>query len=485
MLSPLTGSRWDFDAAAHLLVRAGFGGSPEEIQKIYALGLEKAVDSLINAPLENDLPPAWARPDDQDELHAAMQEAATPQEKQMARKLLREKFNDEMKDLILWWIARMVNTPSPLAEKMTLFWHGHFATSGQKVRPAYKMWLQNETLRQNALGNFRALIKAVSRDPAMMVWLDLVQSKKESPNENFAREVMELFSLGEGHYTEFDVKEAARAFTGYRINQAEQSFRFAERQFDPGIKTFMGKTGPWDGDQILDIIVSQPACARFIAAKIWKFFAYDDPEPKLVEALASEFRNSHYELRPFLKSLFLSEEFYGSQACDSQIKSPVQFLVQALRTLPISLPNSNLVEYVLRQMGQIPFFPPNVKGWDGGKSWINTATLTFRYKLAHQLVDGANPQEIGLPRPPVLEMTPPRPTLTPPLLVDQIVSPEDRQKPDTLIRKLFIRTFQCVPQKELTHQFRDFLATRELPLDDNSIRELLLLMMTSPNYQVT
>jgi uncharacterized protein (DUF1800 family) len=403
----------------------------------------------------------------------------------MARKLLREKFNGEMKDLTLWWIARMVNTHSPLAEKMTLFWHGHFATSGQKVRPAYKMWLQNETLRQNAFGNFRALVKAVSRDPAMMVWLDLVQSKKESPNENFAREVMELFTLGEGHYTEFDVKEAARAFTGYRINQAEQSFRFAERQFDPGIKTFMGKTGPWDGDQILDIIVSQPACARFIGAKIWKFFAYDDPEPKLVEALASEFRNSHYELRPFLISLFLSEEFYGSQACDSQIKSPVQFLVQALRTLPIPLPNSNLVEYVLRQMGQIPFFPPNVKGWDGGKSWINTATLTFRYKLAHQLINGAHPQEIGLPKPPVLEMIPPRLTLTPPLLVDQIVSPEDRQKPDTIIRKLFIRTFQCIPPKELTHQFRDFLATRELPLDDNSIRELLLLMMTSPNYQVT
>ncbi len=485
MLSPLTASRWDFDAAAHLLVRAGFGAPPEEIQKTFALGPEKAVDSLINAPLENDLPPAWATPDDQDELHAQMQEAATPQEKQMARKLLQEKFTDEMKDLTLWWIARMINTRSPLDEKMTLFWHGHFATSGQKVRPAYKMWLQNETFRQNALGNFRVLVKAVSRDPAMMVWLDLVQSKKESPNENFAREVMELFTLGEGHYTEPDVKEAARAFTGYRINQSEQSFRFAERQFDPGIKTFMGKTGPWDGDQILDIIVSQPACARFIGAKIWKFFAYDDPEPKLVEALASEFRNSHYELRPFLKSLFLSEEFYGSQACDSQIKSPVQFLVQALRTLPIPLPDSNVVEFVLRQMGQVPFFPPNVKGWDGGKSWINTATLTFRYKLAHQLVDGTNPLEIGIPKPAAVDMSAPRPTLTAPLLVAQIVSAEDRQQPDTLVEKLFIRTFQCNPRIELMNKFGDFLSTRELPLDDNSIRDLLVLMMTTPNYQVT
>jgi uncharacterized protein (DUF1800 family) len=485
MLFPITSSRWDFDDAAHLLVRAGFGGGAAEIQKILALGPEKAVDSLMNAPLEDNLPPTWAKPDDQAELRAQFQEATTPNEKQLARKLLREKFVGEMKDLTRWWVTQMLNTPSPFIEKMTLFWHGHFATSAQKVRPAYKMWLQNETLRQHALGNFRTLVKAVSRDPAMMIWLDIVQSKKESPNENFAREVMELFTIGEGNFTESDVKEAARAFTGYRINQAEQSFRFAERQFDPGMKTFMGKTGPWDGDQILDMIVSQPDCARFIGAKIWKFFVYDEPEPKLVDALASEFRNVHYELRPFMKSLFLSQEFYRPQARNSQIKSPVQFLVQALRTLPIPLPDSNVVEFAFRQMGQVPFYPPNVKGWDGGKSWINTATLTFRYKLAHQLVEGINPQEIGFPKPPELEMTTPRPTMTPPLLVDQIVSQADRIQPNGLIKKLFIRIFQCTPQDELTGKFLDFIAARELPLEDNAIRELVLLMMTTPNYQVT
>src|SRR5580704_147553 len=333
MLSPITANRWDFDAAAHLLVRAGFGGDPSEISKIWALGPEKAVDSLINAPPGNYPPPSWATPDDATELRAQVKEAATPEEKQMANKLLREKFGSEMKDLTRWWLARIVDTPSPLIEKMTLFWHGHFATSGQKVRPAYKMWRQNETFRQNALGSFRTLVKAVSRDPAMMIWLDIVQSKKEYPNENFGREVMELFTLGEGHYTESDVKAAARSFTGYRINQPGQSFRFGDRQFDPGLKTFMGKTGPWDGDQVLDIIVSQPQCARFIAAKLWKFFVYDDPDPKLVDALASELRNGHYELRPFLKTLFLSAEFYSSQARNSQIKSPVQFLVQALRTM--------------------------------------------------------------------------------------------------------------------------------------------------------
>ena len=485
MLSPVPTNRWDFDTAAHLLVRAGFGGTPTAIQNFRALGPEKAVDSLINAPVDNYPPPTWATPDDEDELRAQIQEASTPEEKQMARKLQQEKFNSEMKDLSRWWLTRMVGTPSPLVEKMTLFWHGHFATSGQKVRPAYKMWLQNETFRQNALGNFRTLAKAVSRDPAMMIWLDTVQSKKEHPNENFSREVMELFTLGEGHYTESDVKEAARAFTGYRIYQPEQSFRFAARQFDPGLKTFMGKTGPWNGDQILDIIISQPQCAHFIAAKIWRFFANDTPEPKLVDALAGEFRNVHYELRPLMRSIFLSEEFYDPQVRNSQIKSPVQFLAQALRTFPIELPDSNVVEFAFRQMGQVPFFPPNVKGWDGGKSWINTATLTFRYKFAHQLVDGINPQEIGLPKPAAMDMSAPRPTMTPPLLVDKIVSPEDRSQPDTLIRKLYIRAFQCTPQNELTSKLRDFIATRELPLNDSSIRELLLLMMTSPNYQVT
>ncbi|MBV9130103.1 MAG: DUF1800 domain-containing protein [Verrucomicrobia bacterium] len=485
MLSAITATGWDFDAAAHLLVRAGFGGDPSEIQKTLALGPEKAVDSMVNAPPESYPPPTWATPNDGSELRAQVQEAATPADKEAAIRLLQQKFIAEMKDLTRWWVIRMVNTPSPLLEKMTLFWHGHFATSGQKVRPAYKMWRQNETFRQNALGNFSSLVKAVSRDPAMMIWLDIVQSKKESPNENFGREVMELFTLGEGHYTESDVKAAAQAFTGYRINQQEQSFRFAEGQFDPGLKSFLGRTGPWDGDQILDIIVSQPQCARFIGAKIWKFFAYDDAHPKLLDAIASEFRNAHYELRPLMKTLFLSEEFYSSRARNSQIKCPVQLIVQALRTMPVALPDSDLFAFAFRQMGQVPFFPPNVKGWDGGKSWINTATLAFRYKLLRQLVEGVNPQEIGLPKPVALDMSSPGPTTTTPVVVGKLVSEEDRTRPEVLIQKLSVRTFQRTPQRELTGMFRDFLATRELPLDDHAIRDLLLLMMTTPNYQVT
>jgi uncharacterized protein (DUF1800 family) len=413
MLSPLNPNKWDFDAAAHLLVRAGFGGNAGEIDKLHALGFEKAVSSLVDAEPAHYPPPECANPHEQDALRQQVREATTPEEKQMARKLLEQQLRLKMRELTRWWIERMIRSSTPLVEKMTLFWHGHFATSAQKVRQAYKMWRQNETLRENALGNFANLTKAVSRDPAMMIWLDTVHSKKENPNENFAREVMELFTLGEGHYTESDVKEAARAFTGYRIDPSSQSFRFAPAQADSTPKNFMGQTGPWNGDQIVDIIVAQPQCARFIASKIWKFFAYETPDAKLIDALAGEFRNVRYEIRPFMKQVFSAQEFYGPEAINSQIKSPVQFLVQAFRTMPLAMPESAFLEFAFRQMGQIPFYPPNVKGWDGGTSWINTGTLTFRYKLARQLVQGIDPQEIGLPKPPAMDMTGVRPRSAP------------------------------------------------------------------------
>ena len=484
MLGPLAHNSWDFDAAAHLLVRAGFGGRTDEIEKLHALGPGKAISFLVDAQPEFYAPPICANPQDQDELRNQLRDAVTPEQKQSARKLLDQQFRYEMRDLTRWWITRMVVTSTPVVEKMTLFWHGHFATSGQKVRSAYKMWLQNETLRQNGLGNFANLTKAISRDPAMMIWLDTVQSKKERPNENFAREVMELFTLGEGHYSESDVKEAARAFTGYRIDRADQSFRFAPAQFDSGPKTFMGKNGR-NGDQIIDIIVSQPQCARFIAAKIWKFFAYEATDPKLIDALANEFRNVRYEIRPFMKSIFSAREFYGPEALNSQIKSPVQLLVQALRTMPISLPESSVLEFAFRQMGQVPFYPPNVKGWDGGNSWINTATLAFRYKLARQLVEGVDPEEIGLPKPLAMDMGGIRPTTTPALPVDQLITTSDRQQPQNVVEKLFVQIFQCSSKFELTTKFCEFLSNRRIPIDDSTIRDLVVLMMTTPNYQVT
>jgi hypothetical protein len=186
-----------------------------------------------------------------------------------------------------------------------------------------------------------------------------------------------------------------------------------------------------------------------------------------------------------MKQIFSSQEFYGPEALNSQIKSPVQFLVQAFRTMPIAMPESSVLEFAFRQMGQVPFFPPNVKGWDGGNSWINTATLTFRYRFARQLVEGIDPREIGLPKPLAMDMAGVRPTTTPPLSVDRLIDPSDRDQPQKVVDKLFVQAFQCSPKFELTTKFREFFWDRRIPIEDSSVRDLVILMMTTPNYQVT
>jgi uncharacterized protein (DUF1800 family) len=400
MLSPLPPDYWSAEAAAHLALRAGFGQTPDESKKWSEQGMEAMLNHLIQTPADNVAPPEWAYPTrDEDLLQRIRNPATTPEEKAQLQRDLNIRKGDHMADLINWWTLRMSRSPAPFVEKMTLFWHGHFATSADKVS-AYRMWLQNETMRRYALSNFGTLVKAMSCDPAMLNWLDLGSSQKEHPNENFARELMELFTLGEGHYSEDDVKAAARSFTGYRVVGPAEQFRFVAAQFDPSDKTFLGKTGAWNGDQVVDLILSQPQCAKFIAAKIWRFFVYDDPAPSLVDALGDQLLRRKYELKPFMKVVLSSQEFFSSQARNSIIKSPVQFLVQGQRTLGLPLPGGPSLVFLYRQLGQIPFYPPNVKGWDGGKSWINTATLTYRYELAKELVYGILPEQVGLPKGP-------------------------------------------------------------------------------------
>jgi uncharacterized protein (DUF1800 family) len=513
MLTLLPSSKWDYDAAGHLLVRAGFGGSPDEIQDLADHGIQQSVDKLLNAVPAEAIPPSWAYPNSLKDLFDQIRSSTTPEEKIKARQAFNKANREQMAELIQWWTQQMTDTKAPLLEKMTLFWHGHFATSATKVRPAYKMWLQNQTLRTHALGNFGTLTKAVSRDPAMLVWLDLANSRKEQPNENFARELMELFTLGEGNYTENDVKESAKAFTGYRINPTDQQFRFAPNQFDPSIKVFREKTGPWNGDQIIDIILEQPQCAKFIVTKIWRFFAYEEPDVSLVDALATKFRQAHYQLKPLLRTIFTSEEFYSDRAKGALIKSPVQYLVQARRSLGVYAPEGRALTNIYRQLGQVPFYPPNVKGWDGGKSWINTGTLTYRYLIARALITGIRPEQVGLPKfPPktaassnqeprrqgaVASMqsnlavaTPgpaatPFPPLTSPWPVEKYVNTEDRKDAKRLLEKLYTRIFQSRPQSDLLKNFVEVASAKTLPLDDGSIRDLVMLMMTTPNYQIS
>ena len=491
MLSELSKASWTYDAAAHLAGRAGFGASPAQLEHWAEQGMEATIQELLHPDSDNSAPPSAATPNQFEALRERVRQAMSPEAQTDARGALRQAVNEQLFELVNWWTQRMLLTQAPLLEKMTLFWHGHFATSALKVRSPYKLWQQNETLRCYALGNFATLTKAISRDPGMMVYLDLASSKAEHPNENFARELMELFTLGEGNYTEADIRESARAFTGYRIDQVER-FRFAKNQFDAGNKTFMEKTGNWNGDQIIDIILKQPAAAKFISSKIWQFFAYDNPDSQLTDKLAQIFRQD-YEMRPLLETIFSSEEFYSQRARNAIVKSPVQYVVEAGRTLGVSIPTGRTLVQVYRQLGQVPFYPPNVKGWDGGKSWINTATLTFRYRLAQQLVLGI--RVISEPQPtPSPQTSPSAQTVNlvarnnvvrlPALPVDKLVVEEDRANPEVALRKIYARIFQTTPDAQLFDRILGVAKLKPLPLADDAIRDLVALMMMTPNYQV-
>ena len=526
MLTPLSPNEWDFSKAAHLLNRAGFGGTPAHVDSLSRSGMAASVRYLIDGPaVPVPAPaPAWAQPTDylalRDRIRAASMnvppttpvpagappataaEAAKNSARQLiARENIRSQF-DHILDLGWWWLDRMRQSADPLEEKMTLFWHGHFATSAQKVRDAYLMYRQNQTFREHARGNFGVLVKAMSRDPAMIQWLDLRESRAAHPNENFAREVMELFTLGEGHYTEKDVTEGARAFTGYRIDPREGTFRFNPREHDNTPKTFLGRSDILDGDQVIDTIIAQPACAQFMARKLWTFFAYEDPSPALVDALAATLRAHRYEMRPVLHELFTSQEFYSPAAIDTQIKSPVQWVVQSARTLEIELPQKGPLMNALRQMGQVPFYPPSVKGWDGGKSWISTSTLLTRYNLAAALLRSAAPQAAarGIANfapginpavtmagaeddPSGTHALPAAPTAG---QVDlrKLAPPELRSDPAALVRTLTARLFQGPVPPKLEGTFTDYLRSIGSAASDQHVVGLLHLMMSTPNFQL-
>jgi uncharacterized protein (DUF1800 family) len=494
MLTPLPGSKWNDATAAHLLNRAGFGGTPDEIERTRQKGLVAAVHDLVEVKSNAaNLPaPAWAHPRDiraqRMEIKAAKERGEDFQSKVRQVQMME---GDEIVDLRRWWLDRMLNGPAPLLEKITLFWHGHFATSIQKVRDAYWMWLQNDTLRRNALGNFGALVKKISRDPAMMIYLDLQQSRQEHPNENWARELMELFTVGIGNYTEQDIRESARAFTGYRIDLTTQQFRFAPLQEDHRPKTFMGRTGNLNGDDVIDILVSKPACAQFIGRKLWRFFVEDEPSSAIVDSVAATIRSHNFEVRPILREIFTSAEFYSDRVMGNQIKSPVQYIVQTSKLLGAPAPAPVAAQNAMRQMGQILFAPPNVKGWDGGKEWISTSTLLFRYNFANYLVNGdailpPNLQQrrqggdVGFGRAAQLAQQIKRD----PMDVAKLIPTEIRTKPREVVDLLAKRLFPTRPGEKEIDTFVKYLETRGSDETDATVRELIHLMMSTPQFQL-
>jgi len=345
----------------HLLRRAGFGARPAEWTEYAKLGVAATTERLLH--------PETA-PDHMDDVLKDIQGDYVD--------------FDDMGSVKKWWTYRMSHTPRPLEEKMVLFWHGHFATANYKVDNPRWMWQQNQTFRSHALGNFHTLLQAVSRDPAMLIWLDGADNKKGRPNENYGRELLELFTMGvNSGYTETDVKECARAFTGWRYDREANTFAFHANEHDDGPKTFLGQTGPFNGDDILDILVRQPQTAQFLCTKLFKYFVHDTPSPAEIAPLTKVYFSSGYETRAVVGAILSSSAFYSAAAFHSKIKSPVEFTVTALRTLdaPFSATNNTLIG-ATRAMGQDLFNPPNVKGWPGGKTWMNTMTLVNRVNFA-------------------------------------------------------------------------------------------------------
>lgn len=373
-----------FDDARHLLNRTGFAANTPEIREFAQLTREAAVARLLGW---THRPPATAAPDWTQAPYEPPQRPALMSDAE--RKEYQRRLVSEGRDLKTWWMAEMLTTITPLTEKMVLFWHNHFTSSLRKVRMPQLMYRQHMTLRRHALGNFRELLQAMARDPAMLIYLDGAASRKGQPNENFARELMELFTLGEGRYSEQDVKEAARAFTGWSIDRDTGEFLFRPALHDDGVKTVLGISGPHDGNAVLGILLARPETAEFIVAKLWREFVSTEPDMAEVRRIAGVFRSSAYDIRAALRELLTADAFYAPRYRGNLVKSPVDLVVGTLRQFRMAV--ADPLPYVLTvgRLGQDLFAPPNVKGWPGGEAWINATTLLSRRQFLENVFRGS------------------------------------------------------------------------------------------------
>ncbi len=388
------GGPWDDRLAAHLLRRAGFSGTPNEIARLAAMSPHDAAESLIHFPdTSNFSPPPSVM--DYPAPRAIAFKGMDEMTKRAAAQARRREAVGDIVALQLWWLNRMLNTPAPLQEKMTFVLHGHFTTAAieKGVWPNLVL-AQNQLFRQYALGNLRDLTLAVSKDPAMLLYLDNAENNKSHPNENYARELMELFTLGIGNYTEEDIRQSARAFTGWTIDRRTGQFTFNARTHDDGAKTFLNRTGNFDGSDIVDIIYQQRAAETFWATTLLSAFVYNDPEPELVDELANVISRNKFELAPTMSTLLRSNVFYSPRAYRALVKSPVEFVVGAHKQLGLD----KIIDgtpAALRGMGQVLFYPPNVAGWPGGANWLTSQMLIARENFIAKMVNTPDMMQSG------------------------------------------------------------------------------------------
>ncbi len=365
-------------AVAHLYRRAGFGARPDELDQAVAAGWDATLARLLAMTGPDPVADTVRVPQFASAAAANQRPAAgTPAARQAAQAA-----KAEIDQLVIWWTDRMITTTNPLREKLALFWHGHFATSVQKVKSPRLMYDQNQIFRNAGAGSFSDLTLAVAKDPAMLIWLDANSDRKASPNENFARELLELFTVGIGHYSEDDVKNGARAFTGWQVDRQAGQFNFAANQHDTGAKTFFGQTGNFGGEDVVRIATTSPDAARFITQKVFSHFArpvaFDDP---IVSELSGAFATD-LDVGRLLRAVFVHPEFTAPASRTGLVKQPIEYVAGTLRALGLRAGDGPDLGMSLAGLAQVPFAPPSVGGWAQNTYWLNTATALARLHFA-------------------------------------------------------------------------------------------------------
>jgi len=480
---------FSYDQAQHLLNRAGFGGTPQQIQSLVAMGPQAAVDHLVDydatdydapeAPVRDDIMRPLT-PKERAEYARARREndeEALAKFRQMRNERQRED-RQQLQAMREWWFDRMIATPRPLEEKLTLLWHDHFAVNYRGCEDSYLLYKQNQLFRQHAAGSFADLARGIITDPATIVFLNNDRNRKQSPNENLARELMELFTLGVGNYTEQDIKEGARALTGY--TRQDNDFQFKQNWHDPSTKTILGNRGTFDGADFVNICLAQRACSEYIAFKLYRHFVADVPDVDdmtreqkfVVTQLGRDLRRHEYDLKPVLKQMFLSEHFYDDGVRGQKIKSPTALIVGLVRVLDTPERNARILNGAMRTMGQELFNPPNVAGWPGGRAWINTSTMFIRQNLATYLITGKPPTGSRWNRKSINydAMT--------------LIASLDQPTPEAVVDHLMAVLLGAAATKSRRLTLLKFLADHDNRITNDSLIALLCLITAMPEFQL-
>lgn len=483
---PLPAANWNSDAARHLLRRAGWTARPEEVDLAIRDGLEATLEKLF--PPDPALFPkseSIVRLEESSPMVARELREATGEQKRLAQKEVFERGRMALQDLSVKWLQYAAEPSHAAFAKWVLFLSDVYVVSAEKVRHAGLIYQHFEIIGRNGFGPAPALSKAISRSPAMVVYLDLNQSQRLAPNENFARELFELFVLGEGNYTEHDIKEAARAFTGYRAHPVFGEFQYQPRQHDPSAKTVFGATGPFTGDDVIDLAYRQKAAAAFLPHEMVKFYLSDTPLPAAyLDALGAEWRATGFDLRWLAKSFFGSQLFFAPEFRGNFIKSPVQFylgLTQDLRLDVAPLVRMNVNP--MRQMGQWLFFPPNVRGWVGGRNWINAATITARRQLVEATFAPLNERNLNADE--AMDLATARGTGRSNFVVeDSSLLPLVQIPPAAAATRLSDAFLPGAPGAQLCADLTSFIAAGPPDQHPRRVLRAVATLMQSPEYQL-